>query len=77
MLYVKTTNAVYGITKASIPFYKKFFGDQTTIGFKPNPYNPCVSKKVVNGRNIFVVWHANGLKVSHESKNFFPGCPSG
>ena len=34
-------------------------------GFVINPYDPCVSKQLVNGESITVVFHVNYIKVSH------------
>lgn len=28
-------------------------------------YNPCVANKIVNGKQLTVVWHVDDLKVSH------------
>ena len=42
-LYVKALNAIYGIMKAVVLFYKKFVVDKTTIGFKINPHDRCVT----------------------------------
>jgi hypothetical protein len=35
------------------------------IGFKINPYDPCVANKNVKGKELTVVWHVDGLKNSH------------
>jgi hypothetical protein len=34
-------------------------------GFKINDYDPCVANKIVNGKQITVVWHVDDLKISH------------
>ena len=39
------------------------------MGFKINPYDPCVANKVINGEQLTVVWHVDDLKVSHKDKN--------
>jgi hypothetical protein len=30
-----------------------------------NPYDPCVTNKMVNGKQMTVCWHVDNLKVSH------------
>ena len=54
--------------KAELLFNKKFVGDLTSIGFKLNPYHPCVTNKLINGKKMTMVYHVDDLKVSHESK---------
>ena len=39
------------------------------MGFKINPYDPCVAKKMVNGHQMTICWHVDDLKVSHKDKN--------
>ena len=51
--------------KAALPFYLKFVKNQKSIGFELNPYDPCVANKIVNSAQLTVVWHVDGLKVSH------------
>jgi hypothetical protein len=69
VLYVKLLNALYGIMKAALLFYQRFIGDLATIGFKLNPYDPCVANKIVNGKQLTVVWHVDDLKISHQDHN--------
>jgi hypothetical protein len=47
-------------------YYKKFCKDIESIGFKVNPYHPCVANGIVNGKQHIVSWHVDhGLKSSH------------
>ena len=57
--------ALYGMLTASILYYKKFVTDIKTIGFKLNPYDPCVANRVVNGKQHTVTWHVDDVKSSH------------
>ena len=68
VLYVKLLNALYGIMKAALLFYKRFVKDLESIGFELNPYDPCVANKMVQGNQLTVVWHVDDLKVSHKSE---------
>ena len=36
------------------------------IGFKLNPYDPCVANKIVHGKQLTIAWHVDDLKVSHK-----------
>ena len=65
MLYVRELNAIYGIMKAALLFYRKFVRDLTTIGFELKPYDPCVTNKTINGKQLTLVWHVDNIKASH------------
>ena len=39
------------------------------MGFKINPYNPCVANKMATGHQVTIFWHVDDLKVSHKEKN--------
>ena len=65
ILYVRMNKALYGLLKSSLDFYNKLRGDLEGKGFKINPYDPCVTNKMVNGKQMTVIWHVDDLKVSH------------
>ena len=65
MLYVRALNAIYGIMKAALIFYQKLLGDLMTIGFELNPYDPYVANKIINGKQLTLVWHVGDIKASH------------
>jgi hypothetical protein len=65
VLYVKLLNALYGILKAALLFYKRLVKDLLGIGFKLNPYDPCVANKMVGGKQMTLCWHVDDMKVSH------------
>jgi hypothetical protein len=68
VLYVKLLNALYGILKAVLLFYKKLIKDLMGIGFKLNLYDPCVANKVRKGKQMTLCWHVDDMKVSHFEK---------
>ena len=65
VLYLQTLKALYGMLESSLLYYKKWRKSLEDIGFKVNPYDPCVANKMVNGRQLTVCWHVDDLKVSH------------
>lgn len=65
MLYVKLSKALYGLLQSALLFYKKLRKELEDFGFEVNPYDPCVANKVVNGKQMTVMWHVDDLKVSH------------
>ena len=71
VLYIKSLNAIYGITKAALLLYNKFVGYLTSVIFKLDPYGTCVANKIINDKKMIVVWNVDGTKVSHYSKKIF------
>ena len=69
MLYVKLIKALYGMLRATLLFYKRLRSDLEDMGFEVNPYDPCVTNKTVNGKQMTIRWHVDDLKVSHLDKN--------
>ena len=69
MLYVRLSKSLYGMLRATLLFYKRLRRDLENMGFKINPYDPCVAKKMVNGHQMTICWHVDDLKVSHKDKN--------
>jgi hypothetical protein len=65
VMYVKLLNALYGILKAALLFYKRPIKDLMGIGFKLNPYDPCVANKTVKLKQMTLCWHVDDMKVSH------------
>jgi hypothetical protein len=56
--------AINGLLRSALLFYKNFVANLESIGFKLNPYDPCVANKKVNGTQMMVCWHVDDLKVS-------------
>ena len=47
-------------------FYKKFRKSIESIGYKVNPYDPCVANKMIEGKQHTLSWHVDDLKASHK-----------
>lgn len=43
--------------------------DIKELGFKVNPYDTCVAKRVVNGSQLKICWHVDDLFVTHGDLN--------
>jgi hypothetical protein len=61
-LLVQCQNALYGTMVASLLYYRKFTKSLTSVGFKINPYDPCVANKIVDGTQMTIC-----NKLSHRS----------
>ena len=66
VLYVHLLNALYRIMKAALLYFEHFVCNITAIDFKLNPYDPCVTDKIVHGKQLTIAWHVDDLKVSHK-----------
>jgi hypothetical protein len=65
---VKINRALYGCVKSALQFWKHLSGHLKNRGYTPNPYDPCVVNRVINGSQLTVVWHMDDLKLSHVSE---------
>ena len=65
LLYVKIYKALYGLLRSALLFYHKLVGDLESEGFTINPYDPCVANKLINGKQMTIVWHVDDLKILH------------
>ena len=68
VLYVHVKKAIYGMIQLSLMFYKTLRVDLESEGFKINPYDPCITNKMVNGKQMTIAWHVNDLKVGHKQE---------
>ncbi len=67
VLYLRLRKALYGMMKSALLFYRKLISELKLMGFKINPYDPCVANKTVNGTQMTVRWHIDDLMISHAS----------
>jgi hypothetical protein len=44
---------------------EQFRKDIESIGFKVNPYDPCIANRILNRTQHTVTWHVDDLKSSH------------
>ena len=56
---------MYGLLKSALLFYRLLVGDLTKNGFILNSYDPCVANKMVDRKQMTVIWHVDDLKVLH------------
>ena len=66
VIYVQVLRALYGMLKAALLWYKKFRKDLEDIGFRFNPYDPCVANRMRNRRQHTIRFHVDDLMSSHE-----------
>jgi hypothetical protein len=50
---------------ASLLYYRKFVKSLTDIDFVINPYDPCVTNKMIEGNQMTICFHVDDCKLSH------------
>ena len=65
VLYVQVLKALCGMLVAALLWYSVFKKDLEGIGFKFNPYDPCVANRIVNGKQHTIRFHVDDLMSSH------------
>jgi hypothetical protein len=50
---------------ASLLYYRKFVKSLTDIDFVINPYDPCVTNKMIEGDQMTICFHVDDYKLSH------------
>ena len=64
-LLVQFQNALYDTMVTSLLYYCKFKKSFADVGFKINPYNPCVANKMINGQHMNLFYHVEDCKLIH------------
>jgi hypothetical protein len=67
-LLVQCQNSLYGTMVASLLYYRKFVKSLTDVGFIINPYDPCVAKNIIEGKQMTICFHVDNCKLSHRKK---------
>jgi hypothetical protein len=65
VIYVKLNKALYGTLQAALLFWKDLSGYLERQGFILNPYDECVTNKIIDGSQCTILWHVDDLKISH------------
>ncbi|CAJ1931482.1 unnamed protein product [Cylindrotheca closterium] len=65
VVYVRVLCAICGMLQSSLLFYNQFQSDLEAKKFVFNPYDQCVSNKVVNEKQQTIRFHVDDLMSSH------------
>lgn len=69
VLYAELRKALYGTLRAAMLFWEDLTAKLTAWGLTPNRYDRCVMNKIVNDKQLTVLWHVDDLKISHEEES--------
>ena len=64
-IYWDLTVALYGTLKAALLFWIKLSKSLKARGFKINPYDWCITNKIIDGTHCTIMWHVDDQKISH------------
>ena len=59
--------AIYGCIKSVLLWNNLFSTILEGLGFKINPYDRCVSNKVIEGTQCTIAWYMDENKLSHKN----------
>ena len=62
LLYVELNQALCGMLRAALLFYKRLRRWLEDAGFEVNPYDPCVANKIINGTQMTICCHVDDLR---------------
>ena len=65
VMYLQLVKALYGCVRSALLWYDLFKSTLEKMGFKLNPYDPCVANKMINGTQCTLVWYVDDNKISH------------
>ena len=65
VFYIWVLNALYRLMKAALLYYQWFIADIKSIQFELNPYDPCIANKIVNKKQLILLWHMDDIKILH------------
>ena len=66
VLYVQVLGAIYAMLEWALLMYRKLCGRLEEVGFKFNPYNPCVVKRQQKESQQTTLFHVENLTSSHK-----------
>ena len=67
LLVVQCHNSIYTTTMAIILYYHKFGESLELEGHSLNPYDPCVTNKIINNKRMKIFFHVDDCKLIHKS----------
>ena len=65
VLYLELLKALYGCVQSALLWYNLFTGTLQSMGFKLNPYDPCVANLTIHKKQCTVAWFVDDNKISH------------
>ena len=64
-MYTESKKAIYGTLEASLLFWVKLSKSLKEMVYQRNEYNWCVMNKIIDRKQLTILWHVDDLKTSH------------
>jgi hypothetical protein len=58
--YLKLDKALYDCVQSALSWYISFVESLEKMGFRINPYDPCIAYAMVEGKQCTIVWYVDG-----------------
>jgi hypothetical protein len=73
VLYARLKKALYGCVQSALLWYNLFHDTLKSMGFKVNPYDPCVANCMIDGSQCTIAWYVDDTKISHVNPDVVTG----
>ena len=64
-LNMMVLSSIYGCIEAAMLWYKLYTKELVKMGFTLNPYDKCMSNKMINVKKCTITWHVDDNNISH------------
>ena len=54
--------------RSALLWYRTLVEELTQMGFKLNPYDPCVANSIIDDTQSTICWYVDDLKISHKKE---------
>ena len=65
VLYLQLIKALCGCIRSALLWYELISSTLQGMGFELNPYNICITNKMIDRKQCTMVWYVDDNKVSH------------
>ena len=71
VLCIEFLKTIYGMLQSDLLSYKNMRKYLESDSFKVNPYDPCVTNKIIEGEPLTVFFFVDNVKSSHKVKEWY------
>ena len=61
ILYIRLLCVLFGMMQSALLFYEKLWNNLQSLGFKLNPYDPCIANKLIKVKQFTIAWNVDDL----------------
>ena len=68
VLYMEILMTIYGCIESALSWYELYSQTLEKQGFKINPYDKCVTNKIINSKKYTIIWYIDNNNTFHMEK---------